>query len=157
MEAIISAAARFLERRPGGDDAPTAGPDVADGGVLRFQRCDRCRFTRYPVARSCPECLSVGSTWVQDPGEGSVWSFAVYQRAFDPAFAEAVPYNVALVELDTGPRLVSNVIGLEPDQLRVGLRVRAVLKEVIPGRFLVYFVPDDKNHRNHQDRPEESS
>jgi uncharacterized OB-fold protein len=132
--ALLAAAAQLLGAVP--SDTALATPE------LRFQRCDDCGYLRHPSASRCPECLGADFHWQPDRGHGAIWSFCVYHRAFDPAFAAAVPYNVALVELDSGPRLVSNVLGVEPAGLRIGLRVRAEPREVAPGRHLVYFVPD---------------
>jgi uncharacterized protein len=112
----------------------------ADGG-LQFQRCEHCRYTRFPVASICPGCLSTSFAWVADSGHGTVWSYCVYHRAFDAAFRPAVPYNVALIELDSGPRMISNVLGIARCELSVGLRVVGSGMEVSPGRRLVYFRP----------------
>jgi len=117
---------------------------VAEGGGLQLQRCTRCGYTRFPVATVCPECLSVSFTWEPDSGLGTVWSFCVYHRAFDAAFRPALPYNVALVELDSGPRMISNVLGVGRATLSVGLRVVGSAREVAPGRSLVYFRPADE-------------
>jgi uncharacterized OB-fold protein len=110
-------------------------------GGLRFQKCDDCGYVRFPVATICPECLSTSFTWASDTGVGTIWSYCIYHRAFDAAFRGAVPYNVALVELDSGPRMISNILQIERADLRVGLRVVGSPKEVAPGRTLVYFRP----------------
>lgn len=114
---------------------------LTDGGVLRFQTCDDCAYVRFPVATICPECLSTSFTWARDTGVGTVWSYCIYHRAFDAAFRGALPYNVVLVELDSGPRMISNVLRIEQADLRVGLRVIGSATEVAPGRTLVYFRP----------------
>lgn len=132
--ALLAAAGRLLGSAPA--EAELASPR------LQFQRCDDCGYVRHPAASRCPECLGHRSHWQPDEGRGTVWSCCVYHRAFDPAFSDAVPYNVALVELDTGPRLISNVLDLEAGELRIGLRVVASPREVLPGRYLVYFSPD---------------
>jgi uncharacterized OB-fold protein len=89
----------------------------------------------------CPECLHPKSEWVRDSGLGTVWSFCVYHRAFNPAFEDALPYNVALIELDSGPVMISNVLGVEAEDLQIGMRVVALTREVVPDRRLVYFEP----------------
>lgn len=114
---------------------------LTEGGVLRFQHCDSCGYVRLPMASVCPECLSESFTWVVDSGLGTVSTYCIYHRAFDPAFREAVPYNVALVELDSGPRMISNVLDVPPSDLKVGLRVVGSAIEVTEGRALVYFRP----------------
>jgi uncharacterized protein len=133
-DALVLAASRTL--------GESRSDEELDAPALRFQRCTTCGYRRHPAAPLCPECLSTGFEWARDDGTGSVWSFCVYHRAYDPAFAAAVPYNVALVELDSGPRMISNVLDVAPDELRIGLRVVADPREVAPGRYLVYFVRD---------------
>ena len=60
---------------------------------------------------------------------GTLWSFAEYHRAFDPAFADDLPYTVALVELDDGPRMYGRLLG-DPSTFAVGARVHAVFEPV---------------------------
>jgi len=117
--------------------------DIRRSHHLRFQHCTECGYRRFPVARFCPQCLSPDWSWAQDSGLGSVWSFAVYHRCFHPAFAAAIPYNVALVELDSGPRLITNVLAAGAGQLRIGLRVRAVPRMVRPGQYVLYAEPSE--------------
>jgi uncharacterized OB-fold protein len=133
-EALVLAATQLLGERRSDDELATT--------EVCFQRCAACGYLRFPTAPVCPECLSSESEWTTDRGLGTIWSFCIYHRAFDPAFASAVPYNVALVELDSGPKLVSNVLGVVPTDLRIGMRVKAQPQEVAPGRYLLYFVPE---------------
>ena len=116
---------------------------ASDAATLRLQRCTRCQAVRYPTAPVCPECLSMENEWVDDAGRATLWSFCIYHRAYDPAFRAAVPYNVALVELEAGPRLISNVLRVEPEALTVGLPFVSVTIALINGRTDVLFVPDD--------------
>jgi uncharacterized OB-fold protein len=108
---------------------------------LTFERCDDCHFVRYPPAPLCPECLSSRYSIAEDSGLGSIWSFCIYHRAFDPAFRSALPYNVTLIELDSGVRLISNVLDVEPHDLTIGMRVAAEPIEIVDGRRLIYFKP----------------
>jgi uncharacterized protein len=101
-------------------------------GRLSLQRCDACGHLRYPVARHCPECLREEATWTDVSGRGIVFSFIVIHRAYHPGFKDDVPYNVALVQLDDGPRMFSNVIGTPNDAVRVGDAVEAVFDPVTP-------------------------
>jgi hypothetical protein len=73
--------------------------------------------------------------------DGAVWSFGVYERAFIAAFEDAVPYVVALVELDAGPRLIANVVGVAPSEVAVGMRVTAVFEPFADDAALVNFGP----------------
>ena len=71
--------------------------------------------------------------WSPVSGRGKVFSFVIYDRVYHPAFAEDVPYVVALVELEEGPRLISNVIGIPPDDVRCEMPVEVVFDDVAEG------------------------
>ena len=73
---------------------------AAREGRIAMQRCPSCGYIRWPAANSCPECLAEGGEWTALSGKGTIWSFAVYEKPLDPAFAELCPYAVALVRLD---------------------------------------------------------
>ncbi len=104
--------------------------DGARSGELRMQQCARCGHIRYPIGRICPDCLEEGHDWVPLSGRGEVYSSIVFHQVYDKAFADDVPYSVALVQLDEGPRMFSNVVGVPPSEVRVGDRVRVVFDRV---------------------------
>ncbi|MBQ0850769.1 OB-fold domain-containing protein [Streptomyces sp. BH-SS-21] len=85
--------------------------DRAAQGELVFQHCDDCAFVRWPAAGVCPECLGRGFTWKPVAPTGTVWSQVVYHRAYDTSLRERIPYNVALVELTCGVRLLTRLTG----------------------------------------------
>jgi uncharacterized OB-fold protein len=125
--------------RPGLDDVdPTFWAEAA-AGRLSFQRCADCGYLRWPPATLCPECWSPASAWEPVERGGTIWSFGIYDRAFDPAFEDAVPYVVALVELDAGPRMIANVVGVEPKDVTIGMRVSAAFEPLSDGVALVTF------------------
>lgn len=111
-------------------------------GRLEFQRCSACGYLRWPPAPLCPECLAPGGEWTEVDGRGAIWSFGIYEHVYHEAFRAEVPYNVALVQLDAGPRLITNIVGLPNQQLQIGMRVRPVFETVSPGVRLVRFGPD---------------
>jgi uncharacterized OB-fold protein len=78
-------------------------------GRLRLQRCI-CGELRLPPRAACAKCLATSWTWHDAAGGGRLHSWVVYHVAFHPDFRERLPYNVALVELDEGPRLITNII-----------------------------------------------
>src|SRR5690606_10218765 len=81
---------------------------------LVIQECRACWHRRWPIGPVCTECLSPEFEWVRLPGTGEVWSWIVYHRAFNPAWADDVPYNVALIRLDGAHTMISNLIDVEP-------------------------------------------
>jgi len=74
-------------------------------------------------------------------GTGTIWSFGIYDHVYDPSLRGAIPYNVTLVELDEGPRLITNLVGVELDAIRIGMRVTPVFEAVSDAVTLVKFRP----------------
>lgn len=97
-------------------------------GELRFQRCGECENAWLPAREECPRCLSGDVSWEASAGRGRVISWVVYHQAVHPAFADRVPYNVAVVELDEGPRLVTNV-NAPDDALAIELPVTVSVED----------------------------
>jgi uncharacterized OB-fold protein len=80
-------------------------------GDLLYQSCDSCGHRWLPPSRSCPSCLSVSLSWKTSSGKGKIVSWVVYHIAYHPSFKDRLPYNVTIIELQEGPRLMSNVLG----------------------------------------------
>lgn len=80
-------------------------------GTLRLQRCSACGHVRFPLDPICPRCLSSEYEWAKMSGRGTVQTFVRFHRAYDPSWEERVPYVVALIELEEGPVMISNVVG----------------------------------------------
>ena len=108
---------------------------------LRLQRCRDCGQHIFYPRDICPHCLSVRLEWVAAGGTGKVYSYTVVRRAMHPAFKDDLPYVLAIVELDEGPRLTTNVVGVEPEEVRVDMRVRAAYDVVTPEITLLKFEP----------------
>lgn len=73
-----------------------------------------------------------------------MYSFVVFHRVYHQAFAKEVPYVVALIELDEGPRLISNVVGVDPGSVRCGMRVRVTYHDVSRDVTLPKFAAEDE-------------
>lgn len=84
--------------------------DALDQGHLVFQRCS-CGHAWLPPRRQCPQCLGDDVRWERASGRGRLVSWVVYHQAYHEAFAHRLPYNVAVVALDEGPRLITNITG----------------------------------------------
>jgi uncharacterized protein len=124
---------------PGPDDAPY-WQALADG-VLLVQRCSACSTVRHPPRPRCGHCASAGHTWQAASGFGTVYSFTIVRHPANPELAELVPYVVALIELDEGPRVVSNVVGVDPERVTINQRVKVQFEPVGPGTVLPRFAP----------------
>lgn len=81
-----------------------------DEGRMTFQRCAECGHAWLPAREECPKCWSPKWRREEASGEAKVVSWVVYHTAFDKRFAERLPYNVALVELAEGPRMITNLV-----------------------------------------------
>ena len=98
-------------------------------GELRFQRCRACDATYFPPQPFCPECASDDIEIVRSSGRGFLYSYVITERAA-PGFT--APYVIAVVELDEGPRLLTNLVDVEPDPdvLPIDLPVEVVFETV---------------------------
>lgn len=118
--------------------------EAAREGRLIFQQCDDCSYIRWPAAGVCPECLSRGWAWADVEGTGTVWSHVVYHRAYSKSGLSPIPYNVVLIELDCGPRLISRLVGEGSLEAQVGGRVTVQFAEVADhGVVPVFALTDD--------------
>lgn len=84
--------------------------EAIEQGRLTYQSCTDCGHNWHTARAQCPVCLSANLAWKTASGDGRIISWVVYHVAYHPAFEHRLPYNVALVELAEGPRLLSNVL-----------------------------------------------
>ena len=96
-----------------------------------------------PPTQHCPECLNENDDWVELSGRGTVWSFGVYYHVFNASFQDDIPYNVALVELEEGPRLVTNIVGTDNEAIEMGMPVQVTFDDVTDEVTLVKFRPQE--------------
>jgi uncharacterized OB-fold protein len=96
--------------------------DSCRRGELRLQRCESCRQWRFPPEPRCPNCLSTEYSWDAVSGRGTVWSWIVMHRQYFAGLAHLLPYNVALIQLDEGPLMMSNV-DCPNDEIECGMAV----------------------------------
>lgn len=95
---------------------------------LLIQRCGDCRALRFPWLPGCNACGSLEWDTVEASGEGTVYSYVVMHHPPFPAFDP--PYAVGLIELAEGVRMVSNVVGVPSDKVRIGQPVRLEFQRV---------------------------
>ena len=115
--------------------------EAAKRHELRMPRCTMCDHVFFYPRSECPRCLSTNLEWVQVSGRGRLHSFTVVQQPANAAFRDDVPYVYAVVQLDEGPRLVSNIVQCDIDALRVDMPLEAVFDDVTPEWTLVKFKP----------------
>ena len=108
---------------------------------LYFQRCRDCGTKRFYPRAVCPACLSSATEWVRASGRGTVYSFTVTYQNQAPGFREELPYVLAIVELEEGVRMMTNIVGGAPDAVRVGMAVEVVFEDVTTEITLAKFRP----------------
>lgn len=123
--------------------APESEPywEAAKQHRLELPRCNACQKFWFPPSQTCPHCLSADFAWAPVSGRGKIFSFVVYHRVYHPAFEQDVPYAVALVELDEGPRLLTNIVGVPPEKVTCEMPVKVVFDDVAEGVTIPKFTP----------------
>lgn len=102
--------------------------DGCNRGELLFQRCTNCSNAQFYPRSICIRCYSKALTWECSSGVGIVETFTEVHRGVATAFAEEVPYVVALIQLKEGFRLMSNIVGAR-DKLEIGAPVAAEFEQ----------------------------
>lgn len=110
-------------------------------GILRVQRCGDCGTWIWYPRTACTACLGEDLRWTEVPGEGAVYAVSVHYWPGVPEMKQRVPYAVALVELSCGVRLLTNVVGCDPETVAVGQPVRLAWETLDDGRQLPVFEP----------------
>lgn len=128
-----------LEPRPDRDSKPFW--DGCQEGKLLLQRCVPCGHWRYPPRPGCPHCGAPESEWVRAGGQGFVYSWFIVHHPTHPSVRDKVPYNVVLVELDEGPRIVSQLVDVDFSEIHEGLRVQVTFHKLASGFVLPWFRP----------------
>jgi len=111
---------------------------------LKLQHCNDCDKVWYPPAPLCPVCWSQNYAWQKLSGRGRVNSWVVFHQAYFSSFTDDVPYNVAEVELEEGPRLLTNLVGIDNADLMVGMSVDVVFDDVTEEVTLAKFRPVER-------------
>jgi uncharacterized OB-fold protein len=124
---------------------PVATPDSAffwEGaarGELLIKQCAQCKALWHPPRPMCPTCFATHMVPARMSGRGTVYSWAMPIHPFPHGFA--IPPIVALIDLEEGPRIVSNVIGVDPRQMREGLSVVVTFEATEGGKSVPVFQP----------------
>jgi uncharacterized OB-fold protein/acyl dehydratase len=131
--------ARPLRPQPGVSRDTRFFWDGVKQGELRIQRCDGCETLHHPPVVRCPECGSYEQGYRVSAGRGTVYSFVEPCHPKLPAFD--YPYLVGLVELEEGVRLISNIVDVDPELVRIGMPVDLLFRRVDAEMILPLFRP----------------
>jgi Predicted nucleic-acid-binding protein containing a Zn-ribbon len=96
--------------------------------------CRPCQHSYWYPRDFCPHCGSRDVEWRKASGRGRLYTYAIHYRAFHPGWSDEVPYVTALIDLDEGVRIFSNLINIEPDPkvIRCEMPVEVVFEDVTP-------------------------
>lgn len=124
----------------GGPDEDV-GPDAIFGerlrrGCIEMQTCERCKRVCFPPRTHCPSCGARALIWGAIAGTGTVYASTVVRQRPD----RGPDYNVALIDITEGARMMSRVEGIPPTEVRIGMPVRAEIKTA-DGEPLIVFIP----------------
>jgi hypothetical protein len=108
---------------------------------LRFQKCRNCGHLRWPPSIICPICYSPETEWTVASGKGKIYTFAIYHHAYDKTFENDLPYVVALVELEEGPHILTNIVGCSPSEVQCDMPVEVTWEDVTKQFSLPKFKP----------------
>ncbi len=108
-------------------------------GKLHMQTCEECGHWWFPPSPICPNCLSKKVVWKDASGTGTIWSRCRFHHLYDKGFADDIPYNVVMVELDEGPMFIANVANRKWEEIEIGQRVRAAFDQVTDEVSLLRF------------------
>lgn len=114
--------------------------DGLTAGEVRLQQCACCNTYQYPPETFCYTCGATSLNWTTVSGSGIIYSFIVVHQPYHPAFKPFLPYTVAIVELDEGPRILGAMLGLQT-RITIGDRVNPRIEAIDEKRSILLFDP----------------
>ena len=109
-------------------------------GKLLLKRCDACATVIWYPRGICPMCGSLETSWFEATGRGTIYTYTIVHKPMGP-WAPHVPYVTAYVELEEGPRVMTNVVDVDPAEVEVGMAVEVVFDDTGQGNALYRFRP----------------
>jgi uncharacterized OB-fold protein len=111
-------------------------------GELRMQHCSVCGHYQHPAESFCYFCGSRDLNWETVAGGGEVYSFIVVHQPYHVAFRDRLPYVVATVQLDEGPRMLGAIFDVDPSDISIGMRVKPRIEPVSDEGAALFFQPE---------------
>jgi uncharacterized OB-fold protein len=103
--------------------------EAAREGRFLLKRCNGCGAAHFYPRPFCPHCWSDDVEWFEASGRATLYTFSIVRRNDLPPFNERVPYVAAVVDLEEGPRMITNVIGCEFDAVEIGMALTVAFRE----------------------------
>ena len=110
-------------------------------GQLLVQKCDSCGEYQFYPRGICANCWSNDIQWITSSGKGTVWTFTVTYQNGTTGFAEDVPYVLALVALEEGVRMFTNIVECDPRSVTIGMPVEVTFVQATNQISVPYFKP----------------
>jgi uncharacterized protein len=126
---------------PAADDDTRPYWDAARAGRLLVKRCADCGAAHFYPRPFCPRCWSSAVAWEEASGRAVLYTWSVVHHNDLPPFSDRLPYVAAVVDLAEGPRLMTNVVDCDEEQLRVGMPLRVAYREIAEHVTIPVFVP----------------
>jgi uncharacterized OB-fold protein len=104
---------------------------------LLIKKCRSCGRPYFYPRNHCPKCWSTDTEWIEASGRGTVYTFTIVYQNDLPPFRDRIPYVIAIVELEEGVRMTSNIEGIEPEKVVCGMAVRVAFREEPRGEDVV--------------------
>jgi uncharacterized OB-fold protein len=103
---------------------------LREDGVFLLQRCRDCReYAGYPKI-FCPHCYSDAVGWEPASGRGTIYTFSTVTANPPSTFLDELPYTIAIVDLEEGPRFLTRLVNVEPESVECGMPVRLAIERV---------------------------
>ncbi|MDJ0270151.1 MAG: Zn-ribbon domain-containing OB-fold protein [Aigarchaeota archaeon] len=117
--------------------------EASKRGELLLQRCKNCSTYIWYPRHICINCGSRELEWVKASGKGKVYSYTIVRQVIgnSPEFSKEIPFVVAEIELDEGARICSNIVGVKPEDVSIGMPVEVFFEECTPEISLPKFKP----------------
>ena len=115
--------------------------DACRRGILLIQRCGQCQEYQFYPRGICATCWCEDIRWVTASGKGTVWTFTETRQNRTPGFEEDVPYVLALVELEEGVKMFTNIVECDPQQVSIGMAVEVTFVPATDQISVPFFKP----------------
>ncbi len=131
----------MIAERPLPEITPLTEPfwAAARAHRLDIQRCDDCGAYRFPPEAGCSACSSTNAGWVPVSGRASLYTWTAAYPPLLPYFEERAPWPIAVVQLEEGPRMTTNLAGVPFEEYEFGMALQADFKELTDDVTLVVF------------------
>jgi uncharacterized OB-fold protein len=104
--------------------------EAAKRHKLMIQTCNDCGLKIFYPRKYCPDCWSANLGWFEASGRGRVFSYSITMAGVEERFAEDLPFVLALVDLEEGIRMMTNIVECKPDEVSIGMDVKVTFRDV---------------------------